>query len=73
MDVMDEWKPLCEKYNCTIANLALGWILAQGDFLNLLSGASKVEEIRENVKSAELELDPKDVAAMRTMVEELDK
>ena len=73
MDVMDEWKPLCEKYNCTIANLALGWILAQGDFLNLLSGASKVEEIRENVKSSELELDPEDVAMMRNMVEDLDK
>jgi len=73
MDVMDEWKPLCEKYNCTIANLALGWILAQGDFLNLLSGASKVEEIRENVTSAELELDPEDVAMMRNMVEDLDK
>ena len=73
MDVMDEWKPLCEKYNCTIANLALGWILAQGDFLNLLSGASKVAEIRENVKSAELGLAPEDVAMMRTMVEELDK
>lgn len=35
MDVMDQWKPLCEKYNCTIANLALAWILAQGDFINL--------------------------------------
>ncbi len=73
MDVMDQWKPLCEKYDCTIANLALGWILAQGDFLNLLSGATKVEEIRENVKSAEIEFDPADIAMMRDMVEELDK
>ena len=29
MDMMESWKPLCEKYDCTIANLALGWILAQ--------------------------------------------
>ena len=70
---MDQWKPLCEKYNCTIANLALGWILAQGDFLNLLSGSTTVDEIRENVKSAELEMDPADVAMMREMVEEIDK
>ena len=49
MDMMESWKPLCEKYDCTIANLALGWILAQGDFLNLLSGSTTVDEIRENV------------------------
>ena len=73
MDVMDEWKPLCEKYNCTIANLSLAWILAQGDFINLLSGSTTVDQIAENVKSAEIELDPSDVAAMRDMVEAIDK
>ena len=67
------WKPLCEKYNCTIANLALAWILAQGDFINLLSGSTTVDQIAENVKSAELELDSADVAMMRDMVEAIDK
>ena len=71
MDVMDQWKPLCEKYNCTIANLALAWILAQGEFINLLSGSTTVDQIKENVKSTELELDPADVAMMRDMVEEI--
>ena len=73
MDVMDRWKPLCEKYNCTIANLSLAWILAQGDFINLLSGSTTVGQIAENVKSTEIELDPSDVAAMRDMVEAIDK
>ena len=73
MDVMDQWKPLCEKYNCTIANLALAWILAQGEFINLLSGSTTVDQIKENVKSTELELDPADAAMMRDMVEEIDK
>ena len=73
MDVMHQWKPLCEKYNCTIANLALAWILAQGEFINLLSGSTTVDQIKENVKSTELEMDPADVAMMRDMVEEIDK
>ena len=73
MDVMDQWKPLCEKYNCTIANLALAWILAQGEYINLLSGSTTVDQIKENVKSTELELDPADAAMMRDMVEEIDK
>lgn len=73
MDVMDAWKPLCEKYNCTIANLALAWILAQGEFINLLSGSTTVAQISENVKSAELELAAEDIALMRDMVEEIGK
>lgn len=73
MDMMEEWKPLCEKYDCTIANLALGWILAQGDFLNLLSGCTTVEQIAENVKSSGLELDPKDIQLMRDMAESIGK
>lgn len=73
MDMMEQWKPLCEKYNCTIANLALGWILAQGDFLNLLSGSTTVSQIVENVKSAELLLEPEDVRLMRDMAESIDK
>lgn len=73
MDVMDQWKPLCEKYNCTIANLSLAWILAQGDFINLLSGSTTVAQIAENVKSSDIELDPSDIAAMRDMVEAIDK
>ena len=73
MDMMEKWKPLCKKYDCTIANLALAWILAQGDFLNILSGATTVEEIKENVKSAELDLDKEDVQMMREMAEAIDK
>ncbi len=73
MDMMELWEPLCVKYDCTIANLALGWILAQGDFLNLLSGSTTVQQIEENVKSAEIDLDAADVAMMREMAEAIDR
>jgi methylglyoxal reductase len=56
-----------------VANLALSWILAQGDFLNLLSGSTTVDQIEENVKSAELELDSQDVVYMRELAENIDK
>ena len=35
--------------------------------------STTVDQIKENVKSTELELDPADVAMMRDMVEEIDK
>lgn len=72
MDMMDSWSDLTKKYDCTIANLALAWVLAQGDFITLLSGATTVDQIKENVKSAEIELSQEDVQKMRAMAEAID-
>ena len=42
--------------------------------MNLLSRSTTVEQIKENVKSAELELDAEeDVAYMRELAEKIDK
>lgn len=72
MDMMDAWSDLCKKYDCTVANLALAWVLAQGDFITILSGATTVAQIEENVRSANLVLDKADVKKMRQMAEEID-
>ncbi len=71
-DMLEKWETLCRKYDCTKANLALSWVLAQGDFVNLLSGASTVDEIRENAKSSELCMDVEDVNRMRKWAEDID-
>ena len=72
MDMMDSWKPLTEKYHCTIANLALAWVLAQGDFITLLSGAVSVPQIVENVKSISIGLSKEDADWMRKQAEALE-
>lgn len=72
MDMMDSWQELCQKYDCTIANLALAWVLAQGDFITLLSGATTVAQIAENVKSTNIILTPEDEKWMRAMAEAID-
>lgn len=71
--MMEAWQDLCKKYDCTVANLAMAWILAQGDFINLLSGATTTEQIEQNVQSAEIELSMEDVQLMREMAEAIDK
>lgn len=71
IDMLDAWKPLCDKYNCSLANLAIAWVLAQGDNVNVLSGSTSPEELIENSKAMEINLDPNDVAMMRTMAEKL--
>lgn len=73
MDMMEQWKPLCEKYNCSIPTLALAWIIAQGDFISVLNGASTVDQIRENAKAMELKISKEDLVFMRELAEEADK
>ena len=72
-DYLDQLKPLCEKYNCTPADINMAWILAQDEKVVLLSGASKVKNIIKNVRCTEIELSAEDVALIRDMAEALDK
>lgn len=73
MDMMDAWKPLCEKYECNIPTLALAWIMNQGSHINLLSGATSAEQIEINAKAANIEISASDLLQMRAMAEAIDK
>ena len=73
VDMLEEWKPLCEKYSCSIPTLALAWVLAQGDFISILSGSTTPEQVKENIRAAEVELSAEDAAWMRAKAEALDK
>jgi len=71
-DYLDRLKPLTEKYQCSIADINMAWILAQDEKVVLLSGATTADQISQNVRSTEIELSPEDVELIRGMAEELD-
>jgi methylglyoxal reductase len=73
IDMLDKWKPLTEKYNCTIPALALAWIMNQGDTVNLLTGATTPEQVRENAVAANIVLSDEDNQYIRDLAESLDK
>ncbi|WP_233269382.1 aldo/keto reductase [Alteribacillus sp. YIM 98480] len=72
IDMLEKWEDLSEKYNCTKANLAIAWVAAQGDFINVLFGARSVENMKENAQGIDIKLSPEDTRLMRDMAEELD-
>lgn len=73
IDMVEKWSDLCRKYNCTVPNLAFAWILVQGDFINILSGASSKEKLEANVKAADIQLSPEDERWMRELAESLEE
>lgn len=72
LDFVDALRPLCEKYQCTIPNLVMGWLLAQSENITILSGASSSSHLSANMRAAELMFDPDDLAFMRAQAEALD-
>lgn len=73
IDAVASWENLCEKYNCSCSSLAIAWIGAKSQLVNVLCGARKVEQIEENVKGGEIVLSEEDLEQMRQSIEFIDK
>lgn len=71
IDMLEQWQPLCDKYQCSVPTLALAWILAQSEYISILSGATSPQQVKENVAAAEINLAAEDILLMRTMAEAL--
>jgi methylglyoxal reductase len=73
IEMLESWSDLCKKYDCTVANLAIAWLLAQRENINVLSGSTSKMQLQENIKAASIMLSDEDVARMRVSAEEADK
>jgi methylglyoxal reductase len=65
LDMLDGWSDLCEKYDCTLAQLVIAWTAAQPGATHVLCGTRTVEQGIQNAAAGALELDPDDVVRMR--------
>lgn len=68
VDGVDSWEPLCEKYGCSLGNLAIAWVAKQSSNMNVLCGARKIEQLEDNARAGEIVLEEEDVAFMRDSI-----
>jgi voltage-dependent potassium channel beta subunit len=47
-------EPIAKELGCTLAQLAIAWILKNPKVSTVITGASRVEEVHENMKAAEV-------------------
>lgn len=64
-------KPIAEKYNSTLGQIAVAWITAQPGVTCAIVGARNEEQALSNAKAASIELEEKDVAQIRRTFEPL--
>jgi len=54
-------EPIAKEKNCTLAQLALAWLLAQGQDIFPIPGTKRKDRLEENVKALAVQLDARDV------------
>ena len=52
---LDQLRPIADRYQCTLAQLALAWLIAQPQ-ANAIAGARNAEQATANAKAAEVKL-----------------
>jgi aryl-alcohol dehydrogenase-like predicted oxidoreductase len=63
-DAVDALDAIAKKKNATVAQIALAWLLAQPGVTSIIIGANKMSQLEDNLKSAEIELTPEEVAQL---------
>ena len=62
LKLVDEIKAMAEKKGCTPSQLALAWVLAQGDFIAPIPGTKRRKYLEDNLGAVDVKLSPDDLA-----------
>lgn len=71
LKLLPGWRELARGAGCTPAQLALAWLLHQGDHIIPIPGTTSVDHLRENLGAADVRLSPELVERLEAHVNEL--
>jgi aryl-alcohol dehydrogenase-like predicted oxidoreductase len=58
LDAVQALKPIAKEAGCTLSQFSLAWVLREPNVASAIVGASKPEQLEENVVSSGLVIDP---------------
>mmetsp|Transcript_60434 Transcript_60434/g.88495 ORF Transcript_60434/g.88495 Transcript_60434/m.88495 type:complete len:334 (-) Transcript_60434:316-1317(-) len=64
LSLVDAAKPIADKNGCTMAQLSLAWLHAQGPDVIPIPGTGNVEHLEENLKARDIVLSAEDLAKL---------
>lgn len=65
---VERLEKLAAEKNATAAQLALAWVLHQGDFIVPIPGSRKIANLEQNVAAAQIELSDAEVAEIASLI-----
>lgn len=73
VDFVNSLEDIRAKYGCKFSDLAVAFLRGQGEFINVICGARRPEQIEADTVGAELTLASEDLAEIRRRLEVLDE
>ncbi len=67
LDVVDQIIRIAQARDATAAQVALAWVLAQGDHIIAIPGTTKLTRLEENLESTSLTLSAEDIEALEAV------
>jgi aryl-alcohol dehydrogenase-like predicted oxidoreductase len=68
LDAVEKLRPIAQKYDKTLAQLAINWALCQSGVTTALAGAKRPSQVRENAGGAGWRIGQKDLDAIEEVV-----
>lgn len=57
LKLLDDYKLVADEVGCSMAELALAWVLAKGDHIHAIPGTTSLDHLAENARGADVEID----------------
>jgi aryl-alcohol dehydrogenase-like predicted oxidoreductase len=70
--IVAQFQGLAEKKKCTVSQLALAWLLKQGDDIFPIPGTKRVEYLEQNWASLEIQLSDEEEMEIRSFAGEVE-
>jgi aryl-alcohol dehydrogenase-like predicted oxidoreductase len=66
--LLDKFAPIAAENDCTMAQLALAWVLAQGSHIVPIPGTANLAHVEENARAPEIRLDGRTLRRMEAVI-----
>ena len=60
VETLKKWAPLCVKYDCTISQLVIAWMVQKSENISILCGARRPQHAEANAAAGAIEIDRAD-------------
>ena len=68
LDFVDSLRPIAEKNDATLAQLALGWVLRRSEVTAAIVGTRKASQIDETAKAGDMVLSEEDIIVIEELL-----
>ncbi len=70
LKLLDDVKAVAEAVGCSMAELALAWLLAKGEHIVAIPGTTRSDHLAENARGADVDIDQAQVARLDAIINE---